>query len=228
MYFTDRLLELREEAYGAFQSKIIPNIDAKTILGVRIPILKALAKEFFNDPAKEEFFAELPHKYYEENQLHIMLICLEKDFNKCIGGLNRFLPYADNWAVTDQASPKCFKKHHKELIPIVTDWVHSEHVYTARYGINIFMREYLDNDFDVKYAKLIGEKQGDDYYLKMIIAWYFATALAKQYDAILPFIEQQKLDIWTHNKAIQKAVESFRVTPEHKEYLKTLKKSMSK
>lgn len=223
MYFTDRLLELQEEAYGRFQSRIVPNIDSKTILGIRIPVLKALAKEFFTDPAKEGFFSELPHRYYEENQLHIMLICLEKDFDKCIEELNRFLPYADNWAVTDQASPKCFKKHHKELIPVITDWLHSEHVYTARYGINIFMREFLDTDFDVRFAEMISEKQGEDYYLRMIIAWYFATGLAKQYDAIVPFIEQHKLDKWTHNKAIQKAVESFRVTDEHKAYLKTLK-----
>lgn len=223
MYFTDRLLELQEEAYGRFQSRIVPNIDSKTILGIRIPVLKALAKEFFTDPAKEEFFSELPHRYYEENQLHIMLICLEKDFDKCIEELNRFLPYADNWAVTDQASPKCFKKHHKELIPVITGWLHSEHVYTARYGINIFMREFLDTDFDVRFAEMISEKQGEDYYLRMIIAWYFATGLAKQYDAIVPFIEQHKLDKWTHNKAIQKAVESFRVTDEHKAYLKTLK-----
>lgn len=223
MYFTDRLLELQEEAYGRFQSRIVPNIDSKTILGIRIPVLKALAKVFFTDPAKEEFFSELPHRYYEENQLHIMLICLEKDFDKCIEELNRFLPYADNWAVTDQTSPKCFKKHHKELIPVITDWLHSEHVYTARYGINIFMREFLDTDFDVRFAEMISEKQGEDYYLRMIIAWYFATGLAKQYDAIVPFIEQHKLDKWTHNKAIQKAVESFRVTDEHKAYLKTLK-----
>ena len=223
MYFTDRLLELRDEAYGSFQSKIVPNRDGKTILGVRIPVLKALAKEFYKDPIKEEFFKELPHKYYEENQLHIMLLCLEKDFNKCIEGLNRFLPYADNWAVTDQSSPKCFKKHHEELIPIITGWVNSDHVYTARYGINIFMREFLDSDFDIKYAELISQKRGEDYYLKMIIAWYFATALAKQYDAVIPFIEQQKLETWTHNKTIQKANESFRVTDEHKAYLKTLK-----
>lgn len=224
MYFTDRLLELQDEAYKNFQSKLIPNIDSETILGIRIPQLRALAKEVFEDPAKEDFFSELPHTYFEENLLHIMLVCLEKDFNKCIDGLNRFLPYADNWAVTDQPSPKCFKKHHEELIPIITDWLHSDHVYTARYGINIFMREYLDDDFDVRFVELISEKRGEDYYLKMMIAWYFATALAKQYDAVIPFIEQQKLDTWTHNKTIQKANESFRVTAEHKAYLKTLKK----
>lgn len=224
MFFTDRLLELKDEAYSSFQSKIVPNIDSNSILGVRIPVLKSLAKEFFGDPAKKEFFNELPHKYYEENQLHIMLICLEKDFNICIEELNRFLPYADNWAVTDQSSPKCFKKHHEELIPVITDWLHSDHVYIARYGINIFMREYLDNDFDISFAELISEKRGEDYYLKMMIAWYFATALAKQYDAIIPFIEQYKLDTWTHNKTIQKAIESFRVTTEHKTYLKTLKR----
>lgn len=223
MYFTDRLIELREEDFANFHSKLVPNIDRETILGIKIPVLKALAKEFFSDPAKEEFFNELPHKYYEENQLHIMLICLEKDFDKCIAGLEKFLPYADNWAVTDQSSPKCFRKHHEELLPIITKWLSSDHVYTSRYGMNIFMREFLDDDFDVKYVELISQKRGEDYYLRMMIAWYFATALAKQYDAVIPYIEQHKLDAWTHNKAIQKAIESFRVTEEHKKYLKTLR-----
>lgn len=142
----------------------------------------------------------LPHKYYEENQLHIMMICLEKDFEICIEKLQKFLPYADNWAVTDQSSPKCFKKKHTELLPIITKWLESDHVYTARYAINIFMREFLDEDFSVDYVTLISEKRGEDYYLKMMIAWYFATALAKQYEEVIPFIENRKLDVWTHNK----------------------------
>lgn len=223
MYFTDRLMELRDEEYAAFQSRIVPNIDGGTILGVRVPVLKGLAKELYNDPRKEAFFNELPHKYYEENQLHIMLVCLEKSFDTCISRLEQFLPYADNWAVTDQSSPKCFKKHHKELVPIITEWLGSEHVYTARYAMNIFMREFLDDDFDVKYAELISQKRGEDYYLKMMIAWYFATALAKQYDAVVPFIEQRRLDLWTHNKAIQKSIESYRVSDDHKAYLRGLK-----
>lgn len=223
MYFTERMSEIKDEAYGNFQSRIVPNIGRSTILGIRIPVLKSLAKEYFNDPAKEDFFNELPHRYYEENHLHIMLLCLEKDFNKCVEGLDKFLPYADNWAVTDQSSPKCFKKHHDELVPVLTKWLNSDHVYTARYAINIFMREFLDQDFDIRYAELISKKQGEDYYLKMIIAWYFATALAKQYDAVIPFIEQRRLEPWIHNKAIQKAIESFRVTDEHKSYLRTLK-----
>lgn len=223
MYFTDRLLELAEPEYAAFQRRTVNNIPPETILGIRIPILKKLAKELYKDPAKKVFFDELPHKYYEENQLHIMLICLEKDFDECVKGLDDFLPYADNWAITDQSSPKCFKKKHKELIPIAQRWVESEHVYTARYGINVYMREFLDDDFDVRYTELISKKRGEDYYLKMMIAWYFATAIAKQYDAVIPFIENKTLDKWTHNKAIQKSIESFRVSDEHKEYLRTLK-----
>ena len=223
MEIRECLLAKKDEAFQQFQSRIVPNVPQESIIGIRVPELRRLAKEYRNTREAETFLSELPHSYYEENMLHIMLLCLEKDFQKCVEGLDRFLPYADNWAVTDQSSPKCFKKHHEELIPIITGWVNSDHVYTARYGINIFMREFLDSDFDIKYAELISQKRGEDYYLKMIIAWYFATALAKQYDAIIPYIEQQKLETWIHNKAIQKAVESFRVTDEHKAYLKTLK-----
>lgn len=216
------LYELQDINYQKLQSKIIPNIPEESVIGVRIPMLKSLAKELYKAPCKNKFMKQLPHKYYEENQLHIMLICLEKDFDTCIRELEVFLPYADNWAVTDQSSPKCFKKKHKELIPIISGWLESEHTYTARYAINIFMREFLDEDFDVKYAELISRKRGDDYYLKMMIAWYFATALAKQYDAVIPFIENRKLETWTHNKAIRKSIESFRVTDEHKAYLRSL------
>jgi len=218
-----RLIELQDTEYQQFHAKLVPNIKPETIIGVRIPLLKKLAKELYSDPCKEEFMNTLPHNYYEENQLHIMMICMEKSFDECIMGLDKFLPYADNWAVTDQASPKCFKKNHEKLIPIISRWLDSEHVYTARFAINTFMRELLDEDFDVRFAELISQKQGEDYYLKMSIAWYFATALAKQYDAVVPFIEENKLDEWIHNKSIQKALESYRVTDEHKVYLKTLK-----
>lgn len=220
-----RLFGLRDPEYRSFHSNLVPNIPAESIIGVRIPLLKQLAKEMYSgtEKDKQEFMNELPHRYYEENQLHIMMICLEKDFDTCIRELDKFLPYADNWAVTDQSSPKCFKKKHKELLKILLGWLASEHVYTARYAINIYMREFLDADFDVKFAELISQKKGEDYYLKMMIAWYFATALAKQYDAVIPFFENRRLEPWTHNKAIQKAIESYRVSAGHKEYLRTLK-----
>lgn len=223
MNIQERLFELRDLKYQQFHSKLVPNIPADSIIGVRIPLLKKLAKELYKDPCKADFMSSLPHKYYEENQLHIMMICMEKEFDKCIEELNVFLPYADNWAVTDQSSPKCFKKKHNELIPILKDWLYSDHVYTSRYAMNIYMREFLDDDFDVEYANLISKKRGEDYYLNMMIAWYFATALAKQYDIIVPFLENHMLDKWTHNKTIQKAIESFRITDEQKAYLRTLK-----
>lgn len=223
MNIIERLYELQDLKYQQFHAKLVPNIPAESIIGVRIPLLKNLAKELYKDPVKDEFMMQLPHKYYEENQLHIMMICMEKDFKQCINQLEIFLPYADNWAVTDQSSPKCFKKKHKELLPIINMWLASDHVYTARYAINIYMREFLDDDFDTKYVDLISDKRSDEYYLNMMIAWYFATALAKQYDAVIPYIENRKLDRWTHNKAIQKAIESYRVSDEHKAYLRSLK-----
>lgn len=223
MNVLERLYELQDLEYQQFHCKLVPNILPDSIIGVRIPNLRSLAKELYSDPAKEEFMSSLPHKYYEENQLHIMLACMEKDFDRCIEQLTIFLPYADNWAVTDQPSPKCFKKNHAALLPIIKKWLESEHVYTARYAINIFMREFLDEDFDTEHVDLIAAKTGDDYYLKMMVAWYFATALAKQYDAIIPYIEAKRLGVWTHNKAIQKAIESYRITKEQKEYLRTLK-----
>lgn len=223
MNIIERLYELQDIKYQQFHSKLVPNIPADSIIGVRIPLLKNLAKELYKDPAKDDFMAKLPHDYYEENQLHIMMICMEKDFDKCIAQLEIFLPYADNWAVTDQSSPKCFKKKHEELLPIISKWLNSNHVYTARYAINIYMREFLGDDFDTKYVDMISSIRSEEYYLNMMVAWYFATALAKQYDAVLPYIVEHKLDKWTHNKAIQKAIESYRVSDEHKAYLRTLK-----
>ena len=219
-----RLFELRDPEFKEFHSKLIPNVSPDTVIGVRVPLLKKLAKEYFDDPEKTEFMRDLPHRYYEENQLHIMMILLEKDFDTCISELEVFLPYVDNWAVTDQSSPKCFKKNHKKLIPILENWLGSDHVYTVRYAINIFMREFLDDDFDVRYAEMIGSLRSEEYYLNMMRAWYFATALAKRYDDIIPFIEDNKLDEWTHNKTIQKAIESYRVDDEHKAYLRGLKR----
>lgn len=223
MNIKERLFELQDKGFREFHSKLIPNVDKDTVIGVRIPLLKKLAKELYKDSSKEVFMKELPHKYYEENQLHIMMLCMEKDFDKCIAGLDKFLPYADNWAVTDQSSPVSFKNRHTDVLPVLERWMQSSHIYTVRYAINIYMREFLDADFDVRFPEAISKIRTDEYYLNMMIAWYFATALAKQYDSIIPFIENHTLDAWTHNKTIQKAVESYRITPEQKSYLKTLK-----
>lgn len=223
MEIRECLLAKKDEAFQQFQSRIVPNVPQESIIGIRVPELRRLAKEYRNTREAETFLSELPHSYYEENMLHIMLLCLEKDFQKCVEGLDRFLPYADNWAVTDQPTPKCFAGKHRELEPILQTWLASEHPFTARFAVNMYMHEYLGEDFDVRYPEMIAKKQGDDYYLQMVIAWYFATGLAKQYEAFLPFIEGKMLSPWIHNKAIQKAQESFRVTEGHKSYLRSLK-----
>ena len=161
--------------------------------------------------------------YFDENQLHAFILSEIKDFDECIGKLERFLPFVDNWATCDQMSPKCFKKNHEKLLPYLNKWIKSDDIYTVRFAIVTFMSHFLDGDFDEGYLKLVSDIKSDEYYINMAIAWYFATALAKQYDKTIPYIENKTLDVWTHNKAIQKSIESYRVTAEHKEYLKSLK-----
>ena len=219
----EKLLSLKDDEYKEFQSKLVPNINADTIIGIRTPALRNLAKEIFNSDYKDEFLNDLPHKYYEENLIHFFVISLIKDYDLCIKEVNKFLPYVDCWPVSDQATPKSFKKNHDKLLIEIKKWISSEHIYTARFGIRILMNEFLNDDFKEEYLELVANKKGDDYYLKMMVAWYFATALCKQYDASIKYIENHKLDDWTHKKTIQKAIESFRVSDEHKEYLKTLK-----
>ena len=219
----DLLLSKQDKEYQEFQSKLVPNISKDSIIGVRTPDMKAIAKELFGTKEADKFLKELPHKYYEENLIHTFLIAMIKDYDECVKEFDRFLPYADCWPVTDQSSPKSFKKNHDKLIKDTKRWINSNHTYTARFGLRILMNEFLDDDFKPEYLKLASEKKGDDYYLKMMVAWYFATALAKQYDATITYFENHILDPWTHNKAIQKAIESFRVSDEHKAYLRTLK-----
>lgn len=218
-----RLFELQDDAYGQLQRRIVNNIDGDTIIGVRTPQLRALAKEMAKEETIDEFLADLPHRYYEENQIHFFIISAYKDFDECISAVDRFLPYIDNWAVCDQSSPKVFKKNHDKLLKTLTVWLESDHVYTKRFAIRMYMNEFLTEDFKVEYLDIISQIKSEDYYLKMMVAWYFATALAKQYEATLPFIEKHVLEPWTHKKAIQKAVESYRVSAEHKIYLKTLR-----
>ena len=223
MTIYDRLLKVQDKKYKEFQAKLVPNIDSNTIIGIRTPDMRNIAKELFQSGNYESFLNDLPHKYYEENLIHFFVVSLIKDFDICIKEVEKFLPYVDCWPVSDQASPKCFKKNHDKLLPYIKKWIKSKHVYTARFGMRILMNEFLDKDFKEEYLELVSSKKGEDYYLKMMIAWYFATALAKQYDETIPYFENHVLDDWIHNKAIQKAIESFRVTDEHKEYLRTLK-----
>ena len=219
----ERLMMYQDKEYKEFQSKLVPNIDKETIIGVRTPQMRSIVKEIFETEEANDFLKILPHQYYEENIIHFFLISKIKDFDDCVKEVERFLPYIDCWPVCDQATPLVFKKNHDKLIPLIKKWIKSKHVYTARFGIRMLMNEFLDKDFKEEYLELVSSKKGDDYYLKMMVAWYFATALAKQYDSTIKYIEERKLDPWVHNKTIQKAVESYRVSDKHKEYLKSFR-----
>ena len=218
-----RLFVLQDTKYRDFQAKLIPTIAPKTIIGVRTPELRRLAKELSKYPDIETFLQELPHEYFDENQLHAFLISGMKDYENCLIHTERFIPFIDNWATCDQMSPKAFGKHKQELLPHVQDWILSEETYKVRFGIGMLMQHFLDEDFDPVYLKIVASIRSDEYYINMMIAWYFATALAKQFNDTIPYIEQHCLEQWTHNKTIQKSIESNRITPEHKEYLRGLK-----
>ncbi len=223
MSIYEKLSEVKDDEYKEFQAKLVPNISPDVILGVRTPDMRKIAKEMYGTPEGDSFLKELPHRYYEENLVHFFMIARIKDFDECISAVEAFLPYVDCWPVSDQSSPAVFKKNHQKLIPYIKKWIASDHVYTARFGLRILMNEYLGEDFKDEYLELAASKEGDDYYLKMMIAWYFATALAKRYDETIPYIEERRLDEWVHRKSIQKALESYRVSDEHKEYLRSLK-----
>ena len=224
---TERLFQLQDINYKQFHSKLMPTINPEVIIGVRTPELRKLAKQLKGSPEAELFLQQLPHRYYEENNLHGFLIEFIKEFDDCIAALNRFLPYVDYWATCDMMSPKVLKKDLAKLYEVVKRWVASEETYTIRFGVNVLMKYYLDEAFLPEYSDLVASISSEEYYVKMVVAWYFATALAKQYEAIIPYLEEKKLDIWTHNKTIQKAMESYRITKEQKEYLKTLKRPFS-
>jgi 3-methyladenine DNA glycosylase AlkD len=223
-WLQQELFQLQDKQYAAFQSKLLPSIDPKTIIGVRTPLLRTYAKKVANMDIVHPFLAELPHQYFDENQLHAFILSGKKDFDRCLEEVERFLPYIDNWATCDQLSPKIFKKHLDTLLPHIGIWLVSEHTYTIRFGIGMLMQYYLDDGFELKYPDAVAAVTSDEYYVNMMIAWYFATALAKQYESIMPYLKENRLDDWTHNKTIQKAIESYRIAPEQKEYLKTLKK----
>ena len=218
------LVSLQDEGYRDMQITIIPTVDPDSIIGVRTPALRSFAKELSKREDIDTFLNDLPHKYFEENQLHAFILSGMKDAAKAIELVDKFLPFVDNWATCDQMSPKVFKKHKDLLLEYTDKWIKSDLTYVKRFGIGMLMEHFLDEDFKTSYLTKVSKIRSDEYYVNMMIAGYFATALAKQYDATLPYIEKQKLDIWTHNKTIQKAVESYRITPEQKSYLKTLKR----
>lgn len=222
--FTKVLFEYEDKEYGDFQAKLTPTIARENVIGIRVPVLRSLAKQLISSDEIDDFFAELPHKYYDENMLHAALICEIKDYYDCIEHIEAFLPYVDNWAVCDTLLPKIFKKKKYNLIEKAYEWMDSDDEYAIRYGIGIIMRYYLDDDFDAKYLDKPASIVSDKYYINMMIAWLFATALAKQWDSTIVYLQNNVLTDWVHNKAIQKARESFRITKEQKEYLKTLKK----
>ncbi len=217
------LFRLQDPGYRAFQAKLIPTMPAERMIGVRTPALRALAKTLVKEPEADAFLQALPHGYFDEDQLHAFLLCEIKDFDRCIAQVERFLPYVDNWATCDQLSPAVFGKTPDQLLAHIRTWIGSSQVYTVRFAVGMLMRYFLDERFDPCYAEMVAAVSTKEYYVHMMVAWYFATALAKQYDAAIPYFEQRKLDPWTHKKAIQKAIESFRVSEEHKEYLKTLR-----
>lgn len=219
----ESLFSMQDLDYKAFHVKLIPNISEEVIIGVRTPALRKFAKEFSKTEEAREFIRILPHKYYEENNLHGFILEKIKDFDECIGEVEQFLPYVDNWATCDMLAPKVFQKNLPKLLEKIKVWIKADDTYTVRFAIEMLMKYFLDDEYDVKYPQMVAQVKSGEYYINMMIAWYFSTALAKQYDSILPFIEKKELDIWTHNKAIQKAIESRRVSQEQKDYLRTLK-----
>lgn len=219
----ERLFSLSDPSYGDFQSALMPSVPREKIIGVRTPVLRKYAAELAKTPLAAEFLRALPHKYYEEDNLHAFLLEKIKDFDKVIAELDAFLPFVDNWATCDCMNPKALARDKARLAEKAEEWLSSAHTYTIRYGIGTLMRHFLDEDFDVCFLQRVAGIKSEEYYVNMMSAWYFATALAKQYESTLPFLLEKRLCPWVHNKTIQKACESLRITKEQKEFLKTLK-----
>ena len=217
-----KLYDLQDIKYKDFHCKLIPTVDPDRVIGVRAPALKALAKELAKTDVSD-FLRDLPHKYYDENNLHGLLVMNIPDYEDSLAEINRFLPFVDNWATCDLLRPVSFKKHRGKLIEEIKIWIKSEHTYTKRFGMEMLMLHFLDEDFKPDYLEWLAEIRSHEYYVNMMLAWFYATALAKRYEATIPYIENHRLDKWVHNKTIRKAIESFRVTDEQKAYLRTLK-----
>lgn len=221
MSIQERLFSLRDEKYAAFSAKLIPNVEPDSFIGVRSPQLRALAKELKNNT--EDFLLDLPHQYHEENMLHAYLLCEEKKYEILVEETECFLPYVDNWAVCDSLAPRAFARHKEELLPRIEKWMVAEHEYTVRFGIGMLMRHFLDDHFRPEHLEWVAAIDREEYYIKMIQAWYYATALAKQWDATLPYMTEGRVGEWVRRKSIQKALESYRVSDEHKNLLRTLR-----
>ena len=219
------LFGMRDAAYAAFIAKLTPGFPPSHFIGVRVPLLRTIARSFAKEEAaSQRFLSHLPHSYYEEDMLHGMLISLVKDYDRCLDLTDRFLPYVDNWAVCDTLSPKVFAKHKAQLLENILRWSSSSHTYTCRFGLRMLMTHFLDDSFSADFLEIPAAIRSEEYYVKMMVAWFFATALAKQWKATLPYLENRQLDPWTHRKTIQKAIESYRIPPERKDYLRTLRK----
>lgn len=217
------LFGLQDPGYRELQCKIAPTVDSAAIIGVRTPDLRKMAKRLVKLDDVSVFLDDLPHTYFDENQLHAFIVSELRDYEACLGEVERFLPYVNNWATCDQMSPKVFKKHRQELLEPIKRWVASDRTYTVRFGVGMLMEHYLDDDFDPVYPAMVAGVRSDEYYVRMMVAWYVATALAKQWDDTISYLEEHQLEPWTHNKTIQKAIESRRITPEQKAYLRGLK-----
>ena len=220
---SEELFALQDTEYQVFQSKLMPTIPPEMVIGVRTPLLRKRAKELAGTPQAESFLHDLPHRYYEENNLHAFLIEQIRDYDTALAETERFLPYINNWATCDCFCPKVFAKHKAELLIPLRRWLGSDQTYTVRYAMGMLMRYYLDEDFQPEYLAWVAGVHSEEYYLNMMRAWYFATALAKQPDAALPWLTDRRLDVWTHNKTIQKAAESYRIPPEMKQQLRELR-----
>ena len=218
-----RLTELRDESYRDFMERTLKTVPKEKILGVRTSELRKLAKALAKSEYAADFLKDVPHEYFEENQIHMFALAETRDYAACVAEVDAFLPYVDNWATCDQCVPKCFAKHKEELLGEIRKWIASDHAYTIRYGIGLLMGLYLDADFRPEYPEWVAAIRSEEYYVNMMRAWYFATALAKQWNAAIAYLETPRLDQWTHNKTIQKAIESYRITDEQKVYLRTLK-----
>lgn len=225
---SEMLFSLQDLGYKQFQCRLMPTVDAKTVIGVRTPELRVLAKKLKNDPSAEAFLLDLPHRYYEENNLHAFLIEQIADYDMCIRMLERFLPYVDNWATCDMMRPKCFRRHLGELLKQIEAWICSPHAFTVRFGIEMLMTYYLDEAFEARYLDIVAEVRRDEYYVNMMCAWYFATALAKQWSSAIVYLEENRLPLWVHNKTIQKAIESYRIDKSQKEFLRSIKRTKGK
>lgn len=222
------LFALQDAKYKSFQEKLMPTIEPETVIGIRTPVLRRFAAEIARTENAESFLASLPHTYYEENNLHAFLLEKITDLEKAATAVDAFLPYVDNWATCDMMSPKAFAKNKEKLLPYIQKWLASSHIYTVRFGIVMLMKHYLDEDFRPEYLEWIANIASEEYYINMAAAWFFAEALAKQYETALPYLIEKRLSVWVHNKTISKASDSFRIPNETKIFLKTLRISEKK